>query len=347
MKLEPKKIVTALQDLVKEYNFTPEEVYNVIKTWIKTAFRRDYLDRNKKIELDMIMDKSWAIKMYRVYHVIWDDEELLDEDKQIHLSEAKKENPEIEEWEDLLIDITPEVFEFSRIWAQAAAQTIKQQIKNIEKERFFRTFEDSKWDILVWKVKYVQWDHVILEFGEDNTVILNPEGQIYWYDYQIWDEIKVLLKQIRKQWSDIILEITQSDPAYIEALLKKYIPELNEWIVKIEKIARIAGIRSKVLVFTDDERVDPVGVCIWEWWNRISQILDELDWEKIDIIEYVDNEEQLVKKVFSPAHINKIVFDDDIIYVYADDSQKPLLFGKKAINVKLASRLLWRKIIIK
>ena len=346
MKLEPKKIVTALQDLVKEYNFTPEEVYNVIKTGIKTAFRRDYLSKNKKTWLEMIMDKNWWMKFYRVYNVIPDEEEIEDVEKQMHLSDAKKENKEIEIWEDLLIDITPENLEFSRIATQAAAQTIKQQIKNIEKERFYRTFVDSEWDILTGYVKYVQGEHVILDFNW-NTVILPVNGQIKGKPYEIWDEEKVLLKEIRKQWWDIILEITQSDPAYVEAIMKKYIPELEENIVQIKNIARIPWEKTKVLVFTEDERIDPVWVCIWEWWERISQILDELEWEKIDISEFVEDREQLIKNLFSPARLNKIVEDDDLIYVYSDETQKPLMFGKKAVNVKLASKLLGKRIIIK
>ncbi len=348
MKLEPKKIVTALQDLVKEYNFTPEEVYNVIKTWLKTAFRRDYLNRNKKIELEMIMWKNGDMKFYRVFHVVPNDGEIEDEDKQIYLSEAKKENSEIEEWEDLLIDITPEELEFSRIATQAAAQTIKQQIKNIEKERFYRTFVDSEWDILTGYVKYVQWEHVILDFNW-NTVILPVEWQLRWKPYEIWDEEKVLLKEIRKQGSDIILEITQSDSAFVKAIMQKYIPELEQWIIKIEKMGRIAWIKTKVLVSTDDERIDPVWVCVWEWWERIAQILDELDGERVDIAEYVEDREKLIRNIFSPARLNKIEEDNDsdIIYVYADESQKPIMFGKKAINVKLASKLLWKKVIIK
>jgi N utilization substance protein A len=346
MKLEPKKIVTALQDLVKEYNFTPEEVYNVIKTWLKTAFRRDYLNKNRKVELEMIMDKDGWMKFYRVFHVVSDDEEIEDEEKQIHLKDAKKENGEIEEWEDLLVDITPETLEFSRIATQAAAQTIKQQIKNIEKERFYRTFVDSEWDILTGYVKYVQWEHVILDFNW-NTVILPVEWQLRWKPYEIGDEEKVLLKEIRKQGWDIVLEITQSDPAYVEAIMKKYIPEIEQWIVQIKKIARIAWIKTKVLVFTDDERVDPVWVCVWEGWERISQILDELDGERVDVAEYVEDREKLIKNIFSPARLNKIEEDENMIYVYADESQKPLLFGKKAVNVKLASKLLWKRIVIK
>ena len=348
MKIDPKKIINALEELVKEYNFTPEEVYNVVKMWIKTAFRRDYLNKNKKIDLDIIMNKNWDLKIYRVYHVIDDNEEITEPEKQMHLSEAKKYKEDVQVWEDLLVDITPEKLEFSRIAAQAAAQTIKQQIKKIEKERFYRTFADSEWDILEWKVKYVQWELVVLEFW-DNTVILPLEWQIKGKNYNAWDHIKVLLKEIRKQGSDIILEITETAPEFVEALMKKYIPEIEEWKVKIVKIARIPWQKTKVAVTTDDDRIDPVGVCIGEWWTRIAQIVDELNGEKVDIIEYSDDLNQFIKNIFHPAKIKKIEIDDknNVIYIYADESQKPLIFGKWAVNVKLGSKLLWKKVIVK
>ena len=346
MKVDPKKIISALEELVKEYNFTPEEVYNVLKMWIKTAFRKDYLNKNKKIELDMIMDKNGNLKIYRVYNIIDDNEEITKPEKQMHLSEAKKYKKDIKVWEKLLIDITPENLEFSRIAAQAAAQTIKQQIKKIEKERFYRTFANAEWDIIEWKVKYVQWELVVIECW-GNTVILPVEWQIKWKTYNVGDNIKVLLKEIRKQGSDIILEITESAPEYVSALMKKYIPEIEEWKVQIVKIARIPTIKTKVAVTSDDDRIDPVGVCIGEGWTRIAQILEELWDEKVDVIEYSDDLEQFVRNIFHPAKIKKIEEKDDVIYVYADDSQKPLLFGKWAVNVKLASKLLWKKVIIK
>jgi len=346
MKLDPKKIITALEEIVKEYNFTPEEVYNVIRMSIKTAFRRDYLNKNKKINFEMIMDKDLDIKIYRIYDVINDNDEILEKETQINLSKAKKENSAIKVWEKLLVDITPKNLEFSRIAVQSAIQTIKQEIKNIEKERFYRTFADSEWDILIWKVKYVDWEIVVLEFGE-NTVILPVEWQIKWKIYHIWEEIKVLLKSIKKQGGDIILEITQSAPEYVEAILKKHIPEIEEGLVQIVKTARIAWEKTKILVTTTDNRIDPVWVCIWEAWDRINIILDELDWEKVNIIEYVEDRKQLIKNIFSLAKIFKIEENYEYIYLYADNTQKPMLFWKNAVNVKLASKLLDKKIFIK
>lgn len=346
MKLDPKKIIAALEDIVKEYNFTPEEVYNVIKTWIKTAFRRDYMNKNKKVNLEMIMEQDWAIKMYKVYEILDNDSEIQDPEKQMTLDQAIQQNEDVELWWSLFVDVTPSELEFTRIAVQSAVQTIKQQIKKIEKERFYRTFADSEWDILVWKVKYVNWEVVVLEFGE-NTVILPTEWQVKWRDYQVWEEIKVLLKHIKKQWSDIILEVTQSAPEYIESLMRKYIPEIELWVVRIVKTARIAWMKSKVLVTTDDDRVDPVWVCVWEIWDRINSILEELEDERLNIIEFVEDEEKLIKNIFAPANINQIEEDEDAIYIYADETQKPMLFGRKAVNVKLASKLLSRRIIIR
>ena len=346
MKLDPKKIITALENLVKEYNFTPEEIYNVVQMGIKTAFRRDYLNKNKKIDLEIVMDKNWNLTVYRVYEVIPDEDEIKKPDKEIHISDAQKYKNNIKVWEKLFINITPKNLEFSRIAAQSAAQTITQQIKKIEKERFYKTFADWQWDILEGKVKYVQWELVILEF-KNNTVILPVDWQIKWKTYNIWDNIKVLLKEIRKQWSDIILEVTESAPEYISALMKKYIPEIEEWKVKIEKVARIPSVKSIVAVSTDDERIDPVWVCIWEWWVRISEIIEEIWEEKIDIVEYSDDLELFIKNIFKPVKILGIEQNDNVVFLYVNPSQKALAFWKWAINVKLASKLIWKKIVLR
>jgi N utilization substance protein A len=143
------------------------------------------------------------------------------------------------------------------------------------------------------------------------------------------------------------LEITQTAPEYVEALMKKYIPEIEEWIVKIEKIARIPGQKTKVLVSTDDERVDPVWVCIGEWGTRIATIMDELEWERVDIAEWSDNRDQLIKNIFFPAKINKIEEDENMITIYADETQKPIIFGKWAVNLKLANKLLDKRVFVK
>jgi N utilization substance protein A len=151
--------------------------------------------------------------------------------------------------------------ELSRIAAQSAAQTIKQSLKSIERERFYEKFQNKQGELLKARVIRVHADSVILDI-EGTAVVLQPDGQIPNRMYEPGEEIFVLLKQISKDQGSIVLEITQSTTEYIEAILRKIVPELEEGIITIEKIVRIPGKRTKIVVVSHEEKVDPVGVMV-------------------------------------------------------------------------------------
>lgn len=345
MEIDAQKILLALQEVVKEYNFKPQEVFEVIKMWLKTAFRRDFLNKSKKINVEVVIAKEWKINFYKVLEIVDTEEEITNEDAQVLIEEGKTYKKDVEVGEKIFIDITPEKLAFTRIAAQAAAQTIKQQIKRIEKERFYTTFCEREWDILTWKIKFVSGDIVVIEV-EETTVVLPLSGQIPNKAYREWEATKVLLKRIWKQWGDIALEITQTDIDFVKEIVVQNIPEIQAWVISLLKIVRIPWIKSKVLVKSNDETVDPVWTCIGHNWDRINKILGELDWERIDIVENNDNKEELIKKAFSPARIRKVEMDWDTAYVYADDDQKAILFWRKLSNLKLVAQLTGYKINI-
>ncbi len=345
MKIDAKKILQAAELVVKEYNFNPTETLEIIKMGLKTAFRKDYLPKNKKIQIETVIDKSGTIKFYKVLEIVATEEEIENPFVQILPEEWKEYKKDVKIWEKIYEDITPDDLAFSRIAVQAGTQTIKQQIKRIEKERFYQRFKDREGEILVGKVRFVSGDIVVLEIW-DSTVILPPNWQLPNKTYLKWEMINVLLKKIRKSGSDIILEVTQSAPEFIEVIMKRNIPEIEQWLVNIEDIVRFAGIRSKVLVSSDDDRIDPAGVCIGEWGNRIMNIVNDLEWERVDIIEATDNQEQLIIKAFLPARISTVVIEGDNATVYVDPDQKPLAFGRKMANLKLVSKLTGYKIRI-
>ena len=228
--------------------------------------------------------------------------------------------------------------ELSRIAAQAAAQTIKQGIKNIERERFYDKFQDKEGQLLKAKVTKVHTDSVILDI-EGTTVVLPPESQIPNRPYELGEEIFVFLKKICKEAGGITLEITQASGDYVVAILKKIVPEFEEGIVNIEKIWRIAGKKTKILVSSNDESVDPVGVFVGHKGDRINTVLSLLDGEKVDFVELVDDPKELIIRLLKPAQVEKIEIKDTKAIVRVEESQKPLAIGKGASNIKLASQL--------
>ncbi len=334
MKLDGKSIQAAIMHLVDEYRLDPYQVMEIIRSGIKSGFKKDYPEF-RKAEIVVNIENDGSISIYKALAVV---EEIEEEDTQILLADAKKERKDIEIWEQLLINITPASMELSRIAAQAAAQTIKQGIKNIERERFYDKFQDKEGQLLKAKVTKVHTDSVILDI-EGTTVVLPPESQIPNRPYELGEEIFVFLKKICKEAGGITLEITQSSGDYVAAILKKIVPEFEEGIVNIEKIWRIAGKKTKILVSSNDESVDPVGVFVGHKGDRINTVLSLLDGEKVDFVELVDDPQELIIRLLKPAQVEKIEIKDTKAIVRVEESQKPLAIGKGASNIKLASQL--------
>ena len=334
MRLDGKSIQAAIMQLVDDYKFDPYQVLEIVKSGIKSGFKKDF-PQYKKSEIMVNIENDGTVTIYRELEVVKDVEEP---EEQITLADAKKIRKDATLWEKLLINVTPPTLELSRIAAQSAAQTIKQSLKGIERERFYEKFQNKQGELLKARVIRVHADSVILDI-EWTAVVLQPEGQIPNRMYEPGEEIFVLLKQISKGQGGIVLEITQSTTEYIEAILRKIVPELEEGIVRIEKIVRIPGKRTKIIVSSQEEKVDPVWVMVGSKWDRINTVLSLLDGEKIDFVEDADDPILLIKNCLKPAQINTVELLDSRAIVTMDESQKALAIGKWASNVKLATQL--------
>lgn len=337
MKLNGLMIQEAIKMLIAEYKYDPYQVLDIVKMGIRTAFKKDYLADEKKAQIQVSIAADGSISIYREYIVV-DEIEDKEEERQMLLKDAKKLKDDAELGESILLDITPDPLEFTRIGVQAAAQTIKQSLKTIERERFYEKFQDKEGELLRAKVLRVITESVVLDI-DGTTVVLPPEGQIPNRIYHTGEEIIVFLKQISKGIWGINLDITQGGIEFVEALLKRIVPEYDEGLVKIEKIVRFAGKRTKILVSTDDEKIDPVGVFVWHHGDRINTVLSLLNGEKIDIIEHIDDPHRLVTDALKPARVTSIEIKNGKAYVKVPEDQKSLAIGKGAINIRLATQL--------
>lgn len=334
MQLDGKIIQEAILQLVDDYKFDPYQVIDIVKMGIRSAFRKDYTDY-KRAEVVVDIDEEGKILVYRQYDVV---EEVEDDQLQIDLEQAQEMRDDAEIGEQMLIDITPDELNFTRIGVQAAAQTIKQYLKGIERERFFDKFQDKQGELLRAKVIKSHSSTVVLDI-EGIPVVLPADGQIPKRIYEIGEDIFVFLKQISKDSTGITLDITQSSEEYIEAIINKIVPEVEEGIVRIEKIARAAGIKTKIVISSADDNVDPVGVMIGHKGDRINILLSLLDGEKVDYIEYSDDLETMVRACLRPADVQKFEVDGNKVKVVIPENQKAMAIGKGASNIKLAGKL--------
>ena len=345
MRLDGKSIQAAIMQLVDDYKFDPFQVLEIVKLGIKSGFKKDYPEY-KKADIIVDIENDGTVTIYKELTVVAKIDEEEEEEIQILLKDAKKIREDVEIGEQLLINVTPSKLELSRIASQAAAQTIKQNLKNVERERFYEKFQNKEGELLKAKILRVHADTVILDI-EGTAVVLAPEWQIPNRSYEPGEEIFVLLKQISKGQGGIILEITQATGEYIEAILRKIVPELEEGSVTIEDIARIPGLKTKIVVSSNNEQIDPVGVMVGSKGDRINTVLSLLDGEKIDFIEQVGDSIQMIKNCLKPAQITSVEIKDKKAIVHMDESQKPLAIGKGASNVKLASQITGYQIEIK
>ncbi|MBP6086445.1 hypothetical protein KA478_04690, partial [Patescibacteria group bacterium] len=213
MQLDGKTIQASIMQLIDDYKFDPYQVMEIVKLGIRSAFKKDYLPHEKKVQLQVNIGKDGTIRIFREYEVV---EIVEDSGVQMLLAEAQKIRKDITAGELVLMDITPEKLDFSRIAVQAAAQTIKQNLKNIERERFYEKFQHKQGELLRAKVLRVNGDSIVLDI-EGTTVVLGPEGQIPGRVYNPGEEIFVLLREISKGLGGITLTITQSSNDFIEA----------------------------------------------------------------------------------------------------------------------------------
>lgn len=337
MKLDGKMIQDAIKQLIAEYKYDPYQVLDIVKMWVKTAFKKDYMPNERKADISASIGADGSIKMYRSYLVVKEIEDK-EEDRQMVIAEAQKIKEDVKEGENIMLDITPDPLEFTRIGIQAAAQTIKQNLKSIERERFFEKFQDKQGELLKAKVLRVIGESVVLDI-DGATVVLWPEWQVPKRMYNAGEEIIVFLQEISKGAGGINLDITQSGTEFIVALLKRIVPEFEEGSVNIDRIVRITGKRTKMLVSSDDEKIDPVGVFVGYRGDRINTILSLLNGEKIDIIEDAEDEHKLLIDSLKPAKITSVKIENGKATVNLPEDQKALAIGKGAINIKLASQL--------
>ncbi len=237
---------------------------------------------------------------------------------------------------------------FGRMAAQTAKQVIIQRLKEAERNVIYQDYKDQEGEIVTGLVQKIEGPNIIVEIDK-TTGVLPPNEQIRRERYHIGDRIKVYIMSVSltTRGSEIIL--SRKHPDIVRRLFVLEIPEIANGTIIIKNIAREAGARSKVAVFTDDENIDPIGSCIGQRGARIQTIINELNGEKIDIIEYSDNATKYISNSLLPAKIVKVELDEENkeATVTVPQDQLSLTIGRSGQNVRLASKLTgWKLNII-
>jgi N utilization substance protein A len=246
----------------------------------------------------------------------------------------------------------PSAEELGRIAAQTTKQVFMQKIREAERDRVFGQYEDEVGNVVAAIVHKIEGPNILLMLNGKNEALLPRSERVQAERLHVGDRLRVLIKEVRKEGSRVVIIASRRDENFVKKLFEVEIPEIQEGLLRVMRVARDAGYRSKVAVYSMDPRVDAIGACLGVRGTRIRNINDELGQEKIDIIGWSDSLEELVQNALKPAKDIEIdhIFPDEenmSVFVLVSEDQKPLAIGLGGRNVRLASRIVGWDIEIK
>jgi len=246
----------------------------------------------------------------------------------------------------------PSAEELGRIAAQTTKQVFMQKIREAERDKVYGQYETDVGGVVAAVVHKIEGPNVILLVNGKNEALLPRSERVLSERLHVGDRLRVLIKEVRKEGSRVVIIASRRDENFVRKLFEVEIPEIQEGLVRVMRVARDAGYRSKVAVYSMDPRVDAIGSCLGVRGTRIRNINDELGQEKIDIIGWSDSLEELVQNALKPARdiaLEHIFPDEDAmsVFVLVSDDQKPLAIGIGGRNVRLASQIVGWDIEIK
>ncbi len=335
---------SALNQLVEEKDINKEELLKMIEASLAAAFRKDYGEKDQNIVVEL-NPETMGTKVYDVKQVV---EEVVDTVKEIDLKEAKTIKKGAKVGDEIRVDITPKTgATFGRIAAQTAKQVIVQKIREAERGVLFSDYKSKERQLISGMIQRIEGEAVLVDLGKA-TGVLFPSEQIKGEKYGIGSRIKVLILHVEPTAKGPKITLSRSHPDVVRRLFELEVPEIFNGIVEIKAIAREAGSRTKIAVWSSQEGVDPIGACVGQRGTRVQMVMSELSGEKIDIISWSEDPVKFIANSLSPAKIVNVTLNEEAkeAKVGVLDDQLSLAIGKAGQNVRLAARLTGWKIDI-
>jgi len=257
---------------------------------------------------------------------------------EILITRARKIKPDTNPGDILEVEATPEGF--GRIAAQTARQAILQRIRQAEKEMIYDEFKDRAGEIVSGTVRRFERSDVFVDLGKFEAVMPARE-RVATEDYNIGDRIRAYVVAVENSNRGPEIIISRSHPNFVRRLFEVEVSEINDRTVEIKAIAREAGYRTKIAVWSSDEKVDPVGACVGMRGSRVKNIVRELNQEKVDIIRWSGDPRDFVMEALKPAKIKSLALDDNrhAVNITVEEDQLSLAIGRRGQNARLTSRL--------
>ncbi len=337
-----KEFIQAIEDLEKERHIPKDVLIEAIESALVSAYKKNYgTSQNVRVDIN---EETGDINVYMRMDIV---DEVEDEFTQISLDEARDIDYRYEVGDVVEYQVTPR--DFGRIAAQTAKQVVVQRIREAERGMIFDDYITRQGEIVTGTVQRISNETLFINIGRTEG-ILSANEQVPGEHYKVNDRLKVYIMDVKKTNKGPQVFLSRSHPGLVKRLFELEVPEIEDGTVEIRGIAREAGSRTKMAVYTEFENVDPVGACVGTRGARVQAIVDELHGEKIDIIAWSEDPQELIASVLSPAKVEKVLPAEDgekAATVVVPDYQLSLAIGKEGQNVRLAAKVSGWKIDIK
>lgn len=365
--LDLKTMMSALEQLEEERKIPRERIIDAIEQALAAAYKKDYGKKGQIIRAKLDIENG-SFEFYQVkiavdestVRIVNEDEEEedveIDEDDErvryneehhIFLKDAQKIKSDIKLGDEIIFPLETKA-DYGRIAAQTAKQVIIQKIREAERDIIINEYGSKEGEIINGTIQKVERGVVYIDFNRATGIIL-PEEQIPGEIYRRGDHVKAYLYSVEETPRGVNLKLSRTHPQLIEGLFAMEAPEIASGIVEIKSIAREAGSRSKIAVFSNDEHIDPIGSCVGQRGVRVGTVMSELSGEKIDIIPWSPDPATYISSAISPANVLDIEISEDEhrAVLEVSNDQLSLAIGKGGQNVRLAAKLTGWRIDIK
>ena len=336
-----KEFIIALEELEKTKNVDKRIILEALEKALVKSYQKNY-DNNENVDVS-IDDETGEIEVYSLKNVV---EEVNEPIAEISKTKAKEIDPKLDLGDICRVKIAPK--NFGRVAAQTARNIVIQKIRDAQRDSVYSEYLDRANEIITGVVQREDKFNVYINLDKIEGIIPIKE-QVENETYTPNQRIKVLIKEVKNTTKEPQIILSRKDKALVVRLFELEVPEITNGIIEIYGIDREAGSRTKIAVFSNDPEIDSIGACIGFKGSRVNSIVEELQGEKIDIINYDKDRKVFIKNSLSPAEINEVYINDkkkQSLVVVRED-QLSLAIGKEGQNARLAARLTGWKIDIK
>ena len=347
------ELIKALNVLVEEKNISPDVVFEALQLALQTAYKKNFNSKtNVRVDINR---ETGDIKVYSYYVVVPEIEEAklvedeegnitriepeINRDAQILLEDAQKKVPNIKVGETIEEEVTPK--DFGRLAAGTAKQVVMQKIREAEKNSVIEEFSDKQDELMIGMVAMEDQNNYYIDLGRTRGILPKRET-IPGEQIIMGSNIKVYVSKVESGPKGPIIKLSRNNYGFVKRLFEHEIPEVANGTIVIAGVAREAGIRTKIALYSVNDRIDAIGSCIGERGSRIAGILKELKGEKVDLVLYSEDPAEYIKNAMTPAKDVIVSVPDAEVrnaLVIVNSDNLSAAIGKKGSNIKLASKL--------